>query len=153
MRRSMLALLLALGLVLAACASDPEAGGTTAASGEETTAPGEETTAPEGEEPEDGEEPEGGDAEAGAEVFAGTCATCHGPEGKGITGLGKDFTTSQFVADSTDAELVAFLEVGRPADDPLNTTGVAMPPKGGNPALTAEDLADVIAFVRTLQEG
>lgn len=151
MRRPMLALLLALGLVLAACASDPEAGGTT--TGGETTAANGGTTVPDGEEPENGEEPEGGDAEAGAEVFAGTCATCHGPEGKGITGLGKDLTTSQFVADSTDAELIAFLEVGRPADDPLNTTGVAMPPKGGNPALTEEDLLDVVAYMRSIHEG
>ncbi|WP_416201847.1 hypothetical protein [Thermoflexus sp.] len=25
-----------------------------------------------------------------------------------------------------------------------------MPPKGGNPALTDQDLADIIAFIRTL---
>ena len=121
--------------------------GTTAPDGGGTTATTSATTS-DG----NGDETEAGDPAAGQEVFAGTCATCHGPEGKGITGLGKDFTTSQFVADSTDAELVAFLEVGRPADDPANTTGVAMPPKGGNPALDDEDLADVIAFVRTLQQ-
>jgi mono/diheme cytochrome c family protein len=29
---------------------------------------------------------------------------------------------------------------------------VAMPPKGGNPALSEEDLADVVAYLRTLEE-
>lgn len=32
-----------------------------------------------------------------------------------------------------------------------NTTGVAMPPKCGNPSLTDQDLADVVAYLRTLQ--
>ncbi|WP_448601203.1 hypothetical protein [Thermoflexus hugenholtzii] len=42
-----------------------------------------------------------------------------------------------------------FIKKGRPATDPANTTGVDMPPKGGNPALTDQDLADIIAFLRT----
>ena len=33
---------------------------------------------------------------------------------------------------------------GRPAADPANTTGVPMPAKGGNPALTRDDLADIV---------
>ena len=66
--------------------------------------------------------------------------------------LGKDMTTSEFIAGKTDAELLEFVMVGRPPDDPLNTTGVLMPPKGGNPALSDEDLVDIIAFVRSLQE-
>ena len=90
-----------------------------------------------------------GDVEHGKELFV-ACAACHGPEGKGMPNLGKDFTTSTFVAEKTDAELVEFLKVGRGTDDPLNTTGVMMPPKGGNPALTDQDLLDIVAFVRTL---
>jgi disulfide bond formation protein DsbB len=58
---------------------------------------------------------------------------------------------SDFVATRTDAELVAFIKSGRSVDDPLNTTGVAMPPKGGNPALTDADLADIVAYIRSLQ--
>lgn len=92
-----------------------------------------------------------GDPVKGKEAFA-TCAGCHGPEGKGIEGLGKDFTTSEFVKGQTDEQLLAFIKVGRPASDPLNTTGVDMPPKGGNPALTDEQLLDVIAYVRSLQK-
>lgn len=92
-----------------------------------------------------------GDPVKGKVAFA-TCAGCHGPEGKGIEGLGKDFTTSEFVKSQTDEQLMAFIKVGRPASDPLNTTGVDMPPKGGNPAFTDEQLRDVIAYVRSLQQ-
>jgi len=93
-----------------------------------------------------------GDAAAGKALFASTCAACHGPEGKGVTGLGKDMTHSEFIAEKTDAELLEFLKVGRAPDDPLNTTGVLMPPKGGNPSFTDEQLIDIIAFVRSIHE-
>jgi mono/diheme cytochrome c family protein len=92
-----------------------------------------------------------GDAAKGRQLFASTCAACHGPHGEGIPGLGKSVMASDFVATRTDAELVAFIESGRSVDDPLNTTGVAMPPKGGNPALTDADLADIVAYIRSLQ--
>ena len=93
-----------------------------------------------------------GDAVAGKKIFDSICSACHGPEGKGVEGLGKDFTTSEFVAGKTDEELVAFIKVGRDPSDPLNTTGVAMPPKAGNPALTDQDLYNVVAFIRTLHK-
>ena len=90
-----------------------------------------------------------GNSEKGKELFLGTCAACHGPDAKGLPGLGKDLTTSAFVRQQTDAQLLEFIKKGRPATDPANTTGVDMPPKGGNPALTDQDLADIIAFIRT----
>ncbi|HLF28991.1 MAG TPA: cytochrome c [Anaerolineae bacterium] len=91
-----------------------------------------------------------GDASRGQVVFEGTCSACHGPDAEGVAGLGKDLTTSEFVKDKTDADLVAFIKTGRPISDPLNTTGVEMPPRGGNPALTDQNLADVVAYLRTL---
>lgn len=94
-----------------------------------------------------------GDAAKGQEVFATTCAACHGPKGEGVQGLGKDMTTSQFIADQTDAQLLEFVKKGRDTSDPLNTTGVAMPPKGGNPALTDEQLVDIIAFIRSIHKN
>jgi disulfide bond formation protein DsbB len=94
----------------------------------------------------------GGDAAAGATKFAGTCASCHGPDAKGLPGLGKDLTTSEFVKSQSDAELVAFIKVGRPISDPANTTGVDMPPKGGNPALSDQDLADIVAHIRSISQ-
>jgi disulfide bond formation protein DsbB len=47
---------------------------------------------------------------------------------------------------------VAFIKVGRGVDDPANTTGVAMLPKGGNPGLSDQDLYDIVAYLRTLQK-
>ena len=93
-----------------------------------------------------------GDPAVGKELFGTTCVACHGPEGKGVPGLGKDMTTSEFIASKTDSELLDFIKVGRDPSDPLNTTGVAMPPKGGNPALSNENLLNIVSFVRTLQE-
>jgi disulfide bond formation protein DsbB len=92
-----------------------------------------------------------GDPVAGQTLFS-SCAACHGPTGEGIPGLGKDLTTSEFVSGKTDTELVDFIKVGRDPSDPLNTTGIAMPPKGGNPALNDEDLFNILAYIRTLQK-
>lgn len=90
-----------------------------------------------------------GDPEQGKEKFLGTCAQCHGADAKGLPGLGKDLTTSAFVRRQTDAQLLEFIKRGRPATDPENTTGVDMPPRGGNPSLTDQDLINIIAFIRT----
>ena len=93
-----------------------------------------------------------GDPAVGEKSFASICAACHGPTGKGIQGLGKDMTTSEFIAGKTDDELVAFIKVGRDPSDPLNTTGVAMPPKGGNPAFNDDDLYNIVAYIRTIHK-
>ncbi len=88
----------------------------------------------------------------GKALYMRTCVACHGPDAKGMPGLGKDMTTSAFVAESTDAELVEFIVRGRAVDDPLNTTGVPMPPNGANPTLTEADLQLVVEFIRSLSE-
>ena len=94
-----------------------------------------------------------GDVAAGETIFNNRCSVCHGPGGEGILGLGKPLTTSDFTAGLTDAELLAFLQQGRPSDDPLNTTGIAMPARGGTPALGDDDLVDVIAYLRTIDQS
>jgi disulfide bond formation protein DsbB len=98
--------------------------------------------------------PEGpqGDPAKGQQSFSTVCVACHGPDAKGIQGLGKDLTASEFVQTKTNMEMVAFLQTGRPASDPLNTTGVDMPPRGGNPAFTDQDLADIVAYLRSIQQ-
>ena len=79
------------------------------------------------------------------------CFGCHGPDAKGLPGLGKDMTTSEFIASKNDAELAEFIKQGRAADDPLNTTGVPMPPMGANPALSDDDLLAIVGFIRSLR--
>lgn len=92
------------------------------------------------------------DVASGQTLYRSTCAACHGPAGEGVKGLGKDMTSSEFIAGLTDDELLAFIKRGRDASDPLNTTGVMMPPKGGNPALSDEKIVDIIAFIRSIQK-
>lgn len=104
----------------------------------------------------DGEEQEteaaAGDPEAGETLFVQNCSACHGQDAKGLPNLGKDLTGSDFVHNNSDQELLAFVKQGRPVSDPENTSGVDMPPKGGNPALTDEQILDIIAYLRTLGE-
>jgi len=136
MRKGIIGLLAVLAIVFAACGESTGSDDTTAATTGETTA----TEAPS----------DSGNSANGEALYNGSCVACHGPGGVGIEGLGKPWVGSEFINGSSDADLVAFLLVGRPADDPLNSTGIAMMPKGGNPALTDGDLQDLVAYMRTL---
>ncbi len=86
----------------------------------------------------------------GKAIFERICATCHGKDANGLPKLGKGLRNNEFTKSQSDAELVAFMKTGRPATHPLNTTGVDMPPKGGDPTITDQDLKNVVAFLRTL---
>lgn len=136
-KHTILALLaLLVVLALAACG-----GGGSSGDGGETVAEAPQATAT-----------SAGDAAAGKAQFDTVCIACHGPGGVGVEGLGKPFTTSEFLLSVNDQELLEFIKTGRPISHPDNTTGVDMPPKGGNPALTDEQLMDIIAYIRTLHE-
>lgn len=93
-----------------------------------------------------------GDSVTGKKLFTSTCAACHGPTGQGIHGLGKDMTTSEFIASKSDSELVEFIKMGRSVEDPFNTTGVAMPAKGGDPTLDDQDLYHIVAYLRVIHQ-
>ena len=93
-----------------------------------------------------------GDPVDGKKTYGSLCVACHGEDARGVEGLGRDLVTSEFMANSTDDELVEFIQVGRPVTDPDNITGVDMPPRGGNPALTDEDIENIVAYLRTLRE-
>lgn len=88
---------------------------------------------------------------AGQARFQKTCSTCHGKDAKGMPKLGKNLHENQFIQSKTDDEMVKFIETGRPAWDPANTRGVDMPPRGGDPTLTENDIRNIVAFLRTLQ--
>lgn len=93
-----------------------------------------------------------GDAADGKDLYASSCVSCHGADAKGLPNLGKDLVDSPFFEGLSDAEAVAFIKQGRTASDPENTTGVDMPPKGGNPALDDEDISDIVAYLRSIAE-
>jgi cytochrome c oxidase subunit IV len=91
----------------------------------------------------------------GKKLFQTVCAACHGKNGEGVPGLGKNMPTSAYLKGIDDAGLIAFLKEGRAADHPDNTTKVAMPAYGARPDLLKSDVSDekleaVVAFIRTL---
>lgn len=90
------------------------------------------------------------DVSHGEQLFRTTCTACHGFDARGISGLGKTLIDSEFVNTATNAELVAFLQIGRTPSDPLNTTGMAMPARGGNSGLTDDDLYTITSYIRSL---
>lgn len=89
---------------------------------------------------------------AGRELFVANCSVCHGPDGGGVTNLGKTLQGNEFIETRTVPELVSFLQVGRPADHPLNETGVTMPAKAGNPNLTDDQLAQIAAYLKRMPD-
>jgi mono/diheme cytochrome c family protein len=86
----------------------------------------------------------------GQRFYSTSCTACHGFDAKGISGLGKTLIGSEFVNGMHDEELVAFIIVGRQPSDPLNTTGQAMPARGGNGGLTDENIHDIVDYIRSL---
>lgn len=87
----------------------------------------------------------------GQQLAGESCSACHGQNYEGVKNLGPALTDSGFIRDHTDNELIDFIKEGRTKNDPDNETGIAMPPYGGNPRLTDDDLADIVLFLRTLQ--
>lgn len=93
-----------------------------------------------------------GDPVAGEALFMSACKSCHGPDAQGIAGRGKDLVRGDFIGGQSDQELVAFIKVGRPSNDPLNTTGVRMPAMENRRGLTEQGLYDIVAYIRTLRQ-
>jgi mono/diheme cytochrome c family protein len=122
---SVLVLAVAIALVAASCGSDSVSVTTTAAPGTPTA--------------------------HGQQLAGQSCSSCHGQSFEGVKNLGPALVDSSFIRNHTDDELIDFIEEGRPKDAQDNETGLAMPPYGGNPRLTDEDLADIVLFLRTMQ--
>jgi mono/diheme cytochrome c family protein len=80
-----------------------------------------------------------GDPAKGAQVYSASCAACHGVQGGG--GIGLPLNPSPFVQSQSNADMLAFLQAGRP--------GTAM--ASYQDILPETDLADVIAFLRLWQ--
>jgi disulfide bond formation protein DsbB len=143
MRKRFLFLILFLiaGLLLSACGGD---GGS-----DNTAEPAEDNTAVQ--EPAE-EAALVGDPVTGKTQYDSVCIACHGPDATGVVNLGKDLTTSEFTRGLSDAEMVEFVKMGRSVSDPANTTGVDMPPKGGSPALSDQNIFDIVAYLRTIEK-
>lgn len=86
----------------------------------------------------------GGGVEAGEKVYSQTCIACHGANGKGAIPGVSDFTKAGGPLAKPDEVLTDSIRNG------LVTAGkpLSMPPKGGNPALTDEEIKAVLEYIR-----
>ncbi len=89
---------------------------------------------------------------AGYDLFIASCSACHGRGGEGIEGQSLPLVTSGYIRGTSDQDLIGFIKRGRPMWDSTNTTGLDMPPKGGNPAITDAQLQTIIEYIRALQK-
>lgn len=91
--------------------------------------------------------------EAGQQLYELNCAGCHGLAGEGYPGLGYPLVESLFFTTNryTDEEILAFVRVGRTADSPDSLIGRVMPPSGGNPALSDQQILAIIRYIRGLK--
>ena len=80
----------------------------------------------------------------GQAVYNGTCIACHGSDGTGSLPGVPDLTGPTGLLSQADAVLL------RRMADGFQTPGssMAMPAKGGNPALTDADLSAVLKYMR-----
>lgn len=88
----------------------------------------------------------------GYELFVASCAACHGEGGEGIENQGMPLTTRGFVRGKSYADLVTFIKMGRPIWNAKNCSGLNMPPKGGNPAITDDQLQQIVEYIRAMQK-
>jgi mono/diheme cytochrome c family protein len=84
----------------------------------------------------------------GKKIYREICTECHGLKGQGVEDKGITLKASKFIKERTDDELLAYVKQGRTKDDPLNTSGLEMPPKAGPAELTAAQLLGAGAYIR-----
>jgi disulfide bond formation protein DsbB/mono/diheme cytochrome c family protein len=94
--------------------------------------------------------PDSAAAARGKVLFQQNCAECHGASGEGALAGVKPLIQSAVLRNNSDAQVLAFLQAGRATNDPHNVSGIAMPAKGGHATLTDANLADLVAYMRTL---
>lgn len=83
-------------------------------------------------------------AERGKKLYTQYCLACHGADGAGTMPGVSDLTDPAGVLAKSDAVLLRSLLDGvqRPG------APLVMPPKGGNPALTEQDMRRVLTYIR-----
>jgi len=83
-------------------------------------------------------------ADGAADVYKSKCASCHGPDGKGETAIGKNMKlkdlASADVQKQSDADLTTVIEKGK------------KPMPGYEGKLTKEQIDDLVKYIRVLKK-
>lgn len=86
----------------------------------------------------------------GQRLYLEVCAACHGQRGEGIAGLSSTaLAESTLLQEGTDAEVLETIRIGRDASAAGNHSGVPMPPSGGRPDLSDDELRAIMSFLRS----
>lgn len=85
----------------------------------------------------------GGDPDRGKAIYAQACASCHAPNGRGKLPGAPDLTKKGGVLSKPHAALQDHITNGFKSPG----SRIAMPPRGGKPKLTDQDMKDVHAFM------
>jgi len=88
----------------------------------------------------------GATEDRGKQLYDQTCAVCHGADASGAMPGVPDLTERQGALTKPDPELLRSLVKGTQAPG----APLAMPPRGGNPALTDADLRATLGHLRRL---
>ena len=84
----------------------------------------------------------------GAKLYAEVCAVCHGPGATGMPNLGPSLVDSDIIH-GDPASALAAIRAGFDLNDPTNQTGLVMPPSGGRPDLSDDQLMAIIDYLRS----
>ncbi len=87
----------------------------------------------------------------GHQLYIASCSACHGQGAQGLEDAGLPLSTSGFAMGLSDKDLIRFIKSGRPSWDANNSTGIDMPSKGGNPAITDDQLQVIVDYIRAVQ--
>lgn len=84
----------------------------------------------------------------GEGLYREACAACHGQDARGVANLGPSLVDSAVILEGEAQAAVAFIRKGVALDDPANTTGLVMPPSGGRPDLSDQQLLAIVEYLR-----
>lgn len=83
-------------------------------------------------------------ADQGKAIYEAHCSSCHGENGKGLLPGMPDLTKKGGVLSESDALLLQRITDGYQGPG----SPMAMPPKGGDPSLTEEQVKEVLSYLK-----
>ncbi len=85
---------------------------------------------------------------AGEKIFEQSCAACHGSDGTGAIAGVPDLTQFKGFKSGENSDAALFEHFSHVKQGIKSSGPISMPPKGGNPNLTDQDIRDVLKYMR-----